>query len=403
MPEISTKVKQETTQEPNKIDKTCRIGHDNPDCSVGPRSTRKGVRQPARSFGWGRRWAGFFFCCLAFAPASAAACPFLDETHSRLVALNRSPQGSLLLLSPAAMATDGAGEFEGCLGAYSSTFADNDACLQYDMNGCNPRLLFDVGVPTLIEPTAIRFHADVGLPTSASEELGEFIAEYGIPLFLCTETGLLLGWATGVVLLAWTVGGLLAYQQTKQTVTHALLYPPTVTSTTRKSLKRQLVKRRRLKARQTKQVRTKNLRLELALKAFLKQQYSGQACVVACRRLGLGRGKVQHVAGARLSCRRRANRRRLTRVKHRAQGFVPSPLLPPCKSEELDSPPEGAGDGSFFAPSSEAYLVVRAPWKAVCWVLLVLTLCLCVHGPILACQLQEWDPRRSCSSRPWRA
>ena len=253
----------------------------------------------------------------------------------------------------------------------------------------------------LKEPLCFHSQADVGLPTSDFDELVGFIAVYGIPLFLSAGTGPLLGWASGFgfVFLAWMVGGLLAYQQTKQIQLDLHIG----TTRTRKSLKRKHIKRHRLKARQRKQVRTKNLRLELALKAFLKQQYSGQACVVACRRLGLGRGKVQHVAGARLSCRRRANRRRLTRVKHRAQGFVPSPLLPPCKSEELDSPPEGAGDGSFFAPSSEAYPVVRAPWKAVCWVLLVLTLCLCVHGPILACQLQEWDPRRSCSSRPWRA
>ena len=89
------------------------------------------------------------------------------------------------------------------------------------------------GIPTLDEPFGSRFHADVGLPTSVSEELEGFIA-YGIPLFLCAEPGRLPSWATGVVILAWTVRGLLAYQQTKQTVTQAVLHPPTCTTETRK-------------------------------------------------------------------------------------------------------------------------------------------------------------------------
>ena len=123
----------------------------------------------------------------------------------------------------------------------------------------------------LKEPLCFHSQADVGLPTSDFDELVGFIAVYGIPLFLSAGTGPLLGWASGFgfVFLAWMVGGLLAYQQTKQIQLDLHIG----TTRTRKSLKRKHIKRHRLKARQRKQVRTKNLRLEPSLATFLKQQY----------------------------------------------------------------------------------------------------------------------------------
>ena len=97
--EHETKKKQEMIEEPNKNEKTCRFGHDIPEGSVGPRIIGKGFRQPTRPCGWDRRWVGFLVCCLAFAPASAAAIPHLEEAeaqrHLPLGCIKPKPSGLL--------------------------------------------------------------------------------------------------------------------------------------------------------------------------------------------------------------------------------------------------------------------------------------------------------------------
>ena len=137
-------------KEPIKIDKTCTIGHDIPESSVGPRSIRKGHRQPPRSFGLARCWVGLLVCCLAHAPASATAIEMLTVTSNdccSLVALNLSPQGSLLRhLSHDATAVASTAELEGRVGGYASAMAGNATCLQKDMGGCTC-LSFRVGIP----------------------------------------------------------------------------------------------------------------------------------------------------------------------------------------------------------------------------------------------------------------
>ena len=139
--EHETKKKQEMIEEPNKNEKTCRFGHDIPEGSVGPRIIGKGFRQPTRPCGWDRRWVGFLVCCLAFAPASAAAIPHLEETQKlndicHLVALNRSPQGSFLLASSAAaMAAADTAKLEGRLGGFIGISAGKASRLQNDTDG----------------------------------------------------------------------------------------------------------------------------------------------------------------------------------------------------------------------------------------------------------------------------
>ena len=320
--EKKTKRKQESIEEPNKNDKTCKIGHDTPEGSVGPRNNRNGFRQPCPSYGWVRRWFGLLVCCLALAPASAVAHPLLDETQMlndrcRLDALNRSPTGSSRLTSSvAAMAAAVPTVFEGRLDGHIGTLADNATCLQTDLDGCNPCSLVDVGLPTLKGPLSLHSCTVVGLPTSVLDELVEYTVEYGFSLFLSDQTGLVLCWTTGLVFLAWMVGGLLAYQQ----ITKNHLQSSSDTTSTRTNLKRKLLTRRRLTARHRKQARLKNQCLEAVWKTFLEQQCRARLRGTACRRRGLGRGKVQRVAGARLRCRRAAS------------------FLRPCASQEAFCP-----------------------------------------------------------------
>ena len=209
--------------------------------------------------------------------------------------------------------------FEGRLGGFIGMVIDNATRLQTDLDGCNPCSLFNVGLPTFKEPRCFHSCTVVGLPTSVLDELVEYTVKYGYSLFLCAQTGLVLCWTAGFVFLAWMVGRLLAYQQT---VNYHLQSSWDSTST-RKYLKCKLLMRRRLKARHRKQARSKNPCLEVVWKTYLEQKCRTRRPGIACRRLALGHGKFQRVAGARLRCRRAASSLRFTRLRCKSRGAGP--------------------------------------------------------------------------------